>query len=424
MKRVLLVCPNFAPASGADMHRVRLCAPHLQQFGWQPEILAIDPEAAVGAIDPWLIERFPQDIPVHRVAAGNAWLRNMPGFGGVSQRSLIPMGVRGSELIRDGAFDLVYFSTTMFELNLLGPFWNERHGTPFVTDFQDAWVSDYYERSGVKPPGGRIKYALASALARRLEPWVLGRCAGITAVSATYSEEIQARYGLGLPSVVLPFPGAARDLVTLPGDPVSPFASDGSINWVYVGRGGEDMSKAVSALFRAIRQSASDELLSRLKLHFIGTSYSPTGLPTLAPLAEEFGLSDLVSEVPSRIPYSLTMAWLKNADALLVPGSDDPAYTASKIYPYLLANRPLLAIFHQQSSVVRLVSEVGGAKIVTFGSDDDVAAIADQIGSVWLKDDAWRETTPLDEIAFQPYSDVGSARLLANFFDVCTGASA
>ena len=43
-------------------------------------------------------------------------------------------------------------------------------------------------------------------------------------------------------------------------------------------------------------------------------------------------------------------------DALFMPGSDDPAYTASKIYPYLLTRKPLLAIFNAESPALAVLS--------------------------------------------------------------------
>lgn len=78
-------------------------------------------------------------------------------------------------------------------------------------------------------------------------------------------------------------------------------------------------------------------------------------MPTIAPLARRHGLSEMVVEQTDRLPLSITQATLKAADPLLVIGSNDPAYTASKIYPYLLARRPLLVLMHQRSIVCGLL---------------------------------------------------------------------
>ena len=225
------------------------------------------------------------------------------------------------------------------------------------------------------------------------------------------------------PSLVQGFPGAPTDFARLPagivGKPFEP--GDGSLHWVYVGRGGRDMTKALRALFTAIRDHASIDLRSSLRLHFIGTSYAAvgTGEPTIAPLAAEYGLQHMVDESTDRIDYSRALWCLRNADALIVPGSDDPAYTASKIYPYLLAGRPMLAIFHANSTVVELIEKVAGAVCVAFDSDEPVAAVSGRIAGAWLTSGAFEKVLPLDMEAFGPYTDAGCAAEITAFFDAC-----
>ena len=224
--------------------------------------------------------------------------------------------------------------------------------------------------------------------------------------------------------MVLPFPGAARDFERLPAlTPAAP-REDELRHWVYVGRGGGDMATALRGLFTALRDHAPAELLEHLRLHFIGTSYAAAGKgqKTIAPIAAEFGLEHLLDEQPDRIPYADTLAWLKRADALIVPGSDDPAYTASKIYPYLLAGRPLLAIFQARSSVVDLIEKVGGAVCVPFEEDESAASLGRRISEKWLRQGGYQQITPLDATAFRPYSDSESARRLTEFFQTCVGS--
>jgi hypothetical protein len=140
--------------------------------------------------------------------------------------------------------------------------------------------------------------------------------------------------------LVLPFPGSEGDFGHFQDIPASqlPFdPNDGLIHWVSIGRGGADLHTALRGLFEALARHAPQDLRQRLRLHFIGTSYAPTGrgIGTIAPLAADYGLEQLVEERIERLPLSLTLAALKRADALLVLGSNDPAYTASKLAPYL-----------------------------------------------------------------------------------------
>ena len=53
-------------------------------------------------------------------------------------------------------------------------------------------------------------------------------------------------------------------------------------------------------------------------------------------------------------------------------GSELPYYTPSKIFPFILAERPLLAIFHEKSSAVRIVRESGAGTVVAFTGNADL----------------------------------------------------
>jgi hypothetical protein len=80
-------------------------------------------------------------------------------------------------------------------------------------------------------------------------------------------------------------------------------------------------------------------------------------------------------EQTDRVPYFEALQLLKDADLLLLIGSDDPQYTASKAYPYLLARKPLVAIIHERSPLVPLLAS-NAHVLVTFGDEEPSAAIA------------------------------------------------
>ncbi|TZF85232.1 glycosyltransferase [Cognatilysobacter lacus] len=405
--------------------------PFLARNGWQAEVLTVAPQHVAAPLDPWLEGGLPGDVPIHRVDAPALRWSRLPGLGTHGIRSLPALAAAGNRLLAERHFDLVYFSTTMFEVHVLGPRWKARHGVPFVMDYQDLWVSDYYrEHPDVVPPGGRLKYGVASTLHRFMEPRVLRGCAGITSVSPAYPQHLIARYpGLvGIPTLVQGFPGAASDFERVPDtDATTLFGGEpGLRRWVYAGRGGADMGHALRALFGALRDHADEGFRSGLRLHFIGTSYAAhgTGARTIEPIAAEFGLSHLVHESPDRIHYSRTLACLRAADALIVPGSDDPAYTASKIYPYLLAGRPLLAIFHERSTVTDLMRRAGGGVCVSFSTAEPDADIAERIARDWLATRAYENPVALDAAAFAPHTDVRCAAELCAFFDACVDSEA
>ena len=120
-------------------------------------------------------------------------------------------------------------------------------------------------------------------------------------------------------------------------------------------------------------------------------------------------------EQPDRIPYSETLRCLLDASAILALGSNDASYTASKIYPCLLARKPLLVVCHEQSGVVRLLEEAGGGVCATFGGDGAGTA-ASQVRTRWLEGRAYQEQAPLDRAKFERYLERASARDLARWW--------
>ncbi len=507
--RLLIISPHFPPVNGADMQRIRLLLPYLKDRGISAEVLCVDPLCVAAPRDGWLEEALPTSVPIHRVGAlGLEWGR-VPGLGTLTFRALGALRRTGDALLKGGAFDLVYFSTTQFGIHVLGPEWKKKFRVPFFMDYQDPWVSDYYlEHPEVIPPGGRLKYAVFNFLCRRQEPRVLRYCSGITSVSSAYPRQLQARYpwleavdrGLdigsrsqesedralrtehgmsGLPastldvalssldgnylkissgdagnsagsssdqaaglrsqapeplssaphrlsSLVIPFPGDRRDLDRVKADGTIQDLfdpNDGYAHWVYIGVCPPPMDLTLAAYFLALAHWLSEhqEIRQSLRIHFVGTSYAKagTGKSNVMKLARASGVDDVVDEQTDRIPYSHTLRCLLDADALIVLGTDDPGYTASKIYPYLLAEKPLLTVFHEQSSVVRLVREVGGAVVVPFSTGESVAAVAERIRQEWLESERYRTPVPLDKDAFEPYTAQAQAGQLAAFFRKC-----
>lgn len=380
MKKVLAISPRFPPTNAPDHQRLRMALPHFKAAGWDVTVLSVEPGEIEAGQDPLLCRSLPKDLEIHRVnPVPTRWTRCF-GFGGLAYRSWFAIDRAACRYLKGGDYDLVLFTTTEFPLMALGPKLLKKFGVPYVIDLQDPWVTDHYAKNpDQRKPGGSFKHGASQWLARRLESMVMRNADKIFTVSPAYPEMLKERY----PGIdderfsVIPFCASESDIAIARSTDVQQTVfdpEDGMTHWVYTGRAGPDMRRSLSYLFRAVKQGIEKGTLDSetLRFHFVGTDYAMKAEAGrwVSPIAKEYGIEHLVTEIPERLPYYTALKCLCDADALIVPGSDDSGYTASKLYPYILAKKPLLAIFHEESSVVRVLQETGGGTAVTFGTND------------------------------------------------------
>jgi hypothetical protein len=151
------------------------------------------------------------------------------------------------------------------------------------------------------------------------------------------------------------------------------------LNFNYVGTFLPRATPLVQRLFAALADLRArwPDLAARVRLNFVGTSNQPDGAggsSRVHPHAVAAGVGDLVRETPGRVPYLAALSLLANAHALLLIGSDEPHYTASKIYPALLSGRPWLSLFHRRSSAHEILSAAGGGRAIAFGDPAELEA--------------------------------------------------
>jgi hypothetical protein len=382
VRRLLFVSPHFPPVNAPDHQRVRALLPHLSEIGWNAEVLCVDAAQVEAARDELLERTLPASLPVHRCNAISLRLARTLRCGQLGYRAHFHLRAAGDRLLRTGRFDLVFFSTALFETLALGPRWKARHGVPFVVDLHDPWVTDYYGQPGAAaPPGGRLKFALAQAIARRCEPRVMRAASHVVCVSPDYPKALRARYP-DLPEErfsVVPFAAPQHDFAALAKLPVStPIwpARSARPRWLYLGRVVPAMKLPLSGFFRWL--GGAGDAAAAPEPWFVGTKYLETdrNRSLVAALAEAERVNERVREHEPRVPYFEGLKLLQCADAVLVIGSDDPSYNPSKVYSVLLAGRPVLALIHRQSAAAERLRGCSNAVMIPFDSEDTPDDIA------------------------------------------------
>jgi hypothetical protein len=425
MRRAAIVSPYFPPSTLAGVHRARLLARHLPAFGWEPVVFCVHERLHEETLDPGLASLVPVDTRLVKCGAWSSrWLRPL-GIGDLSLRGFFPIrrALYGF-LEREGA-DALLITTGPYFTALLGPEAKGRFGVPFVLDFQDPWVS----RWGASLPRWS-KGGLSHRLATLLEPRAVRAADHIVSVSDGANAELRERYPRvrGDDMSAIPIGGDPADFDWLRHQPPANQTvklEEGAVNLCYVGTFLPRAGPVVDALFSAaaaLRHRRPD-LAGRLRLVFVGTSNQPDGAcdSGVRDRAEIAGVGDLVQETPQRVSYLEALSLLARADGILLLGSDEPHYTASKIYPAILSGRPTLGIFHAASSACRVLRECGGAIVIDFSDLDGLARRTGDIAhGLETLIEAPERLPPRSPEAFEPYTARHVAGELAAIFDrVC-----
>ena len=376
-----MISPHFPPDSSAASHRVRLLAPHLEEAGWSPTVVTLERSAYEGRLDPGLESLVPASLRVVRAPAWRAGTSRRVGLGDLGLRAFTGLRHTCRALLSREPFDALFITVYPVYPALLGPGLKADYRVPFVLDYQDPWVGAWGESVGGGANGAPDWKSRASrGLGTWLEPQAIRAADAIVAVSQGTIDGIVERIPAAarLPHAVIPLGFEADDFTSLCARP--PLAAhfdpaDGLVHLCYVGTLLPTGVATLRLLLRALdRARRDDPSAARLRLHFFGTSnQSVSRVDRVLPLARECGVADAVSEAPGRLDYLDALSVLMHASGILLLGSSERHYTASKLYPALLARRPILALFHDASSVISILRAAASeptVRVVTYGDGE------------------------------------------------------
>lgn len=375
MRKVAIVAPDFAPSSHPPALRARFLSNHLVEFGWTPTVVTVEASFYEHICDPENLAMVSSNVEVLRVPAFGARWTRVVGIGDIGIRSFWHAWRALRRLCAQRAVDVVYIPVPPSVPMVLGRLIRSQFNIPYVIDYMDPWITEYYWQlpRSQRPP----KWALAYLLARVLEPFAIKGVAHLVAVSNGTIEQVLKPYPClsNVGSTEIPLGGERADFEYLRSHPRPNQVfnkHDGNFHLTYAGAFITAMDGPIRSVFASVRSglSKSPQLFSKLRMHFVGTSYASSRSPQkIIPLASEFGLSSIVDERPSRISYLDALQVLIDSSGLLILGSIEPHYTASKIFPYLLSERPIVALFHEGSNAVEILRTAGVEHVATFGKN-------------------------------------------------------
>jgi hypothetical protein len=427
LRTVVLVAPHFLPSFLPSVHRARLLAYHLPEFGWKPIILTTDPKYYECQLDYELLDLLPEGLEIIHARAfptkpvrivGDVGLRSLPWY----FRALRQLAARRK-------IDFVHITIPSYMAALLGPKVERKLNIPYGIDYIDPWVPE-------TPPGDRFlsKAWVANSLAHLLEPIAVRRARLITGINDAYFASVLSRNPKLRRRVVtagMPYGGSDRDFEALRKTPRPPFLFDPADGRIHVVYAGALLPKAYAVLDRllgalVLLRERNPQLASRLKFHFVGTGLlegDSTRGHCVEPFIRRHGLESMVSEMPSRIKYLDVLNHLEQSGAILVLGSTEIHYSPSKIYQGVMARRPMFALLHEECTAAGTLRESRAAEVFTFTAErlPDVPALSESLERFLTLNRYDPEA--VDMKAFRRVSARESSRILAAALDQAVGNS-
>jgi glycosyltransferase involved in cell wall biosynthesis len=379
--RVLIVSFYFPPAGGGGVQRVLKLCRHLPELGVDVDVLAPD-DPKWSAVDPGLAADIPPATTVHRARYRGPSHAQTPatrlaaahGVGAIGLRAALlgrslllpdpeiawfPDAVRaGTRAVREREIDVVLSTSPPNSVHVIAAAIARRTGVPQVADFRDSWLANphrRYERRSV-----RAKRAAETRIAHR----ALRRIAAVSAVTPSIADEAAALVPPGT-SVRVVANGCDFDEF----DGLS-YRRGERMRIVHAGSFfGQRSPRPFLAAFAALLQ-ARPELRGRVQAAFLGE---------LRPADREWalglGLGDALALEGFR-PHAEALAAMRAADVLLllVPraGGRGLSVVSGKVYEYLAAERPIVALVPPEGDAAALLRDTGSAWIA---DPDDEGAI-------------------------------------------------
>jgi glycosyltransferase involved in cell wall biosynthesis len=412
MRRVLFLAYLFPPIANSGTRRSLAFANNLPDCGWEPLVLAWEPDRTVGQEPEMLAELRPgtrvERLPLRSRARAERWASWLPGslrervVEGLSWRLrardtlpdeaagwLQPAVERAVQWHEREGFDVIYASGWPWTAFLAAREVSRRTGKPYVLDYRDQWT-----------PSGDMAWEHATPEQRRENPALERLAARDASALITVTRTLVQSVGRDCGRDDLHLITNGFEPADFAGDVQAP--ADGLLRIAYTGvwRPGYGLQDLYAAI--ALLKTRGAPELARLRVQAAGFAPGP---------AAEAGVTEWVSEL-GPVNHGHAVMLMKQADLLYLPVPSGYYATASlpgKLFEYLACGRTILAVVPEASEVAQVLNETGGGVRIEPG---DVDSLAQTLLS-WLRGDA--RVQPAQGI--DRFSRAATTRRLAQVLD-------
>lgn len=251
---------------------------------------------------------------------------------------------KGLKILNQGDIDVIFSSSQPRTSHLIASRLHQKTKIPWVAEYRDLWVDPY-----------RNKSCFYQFFETKLEKRVMKGCQVLITVSeftvtrleAIHSKKVEVIHnGYDEQDYSENIPLTSKFTLTYTGN-------------IYVGK------RDPTLLFQAIAELQEEGKFSPadFEVRFFGGS----SLKTLLPIIENYNIVKLV-KIYDPIPFKQSIVRQQESSALLLLEWDDPHAKhvfSGKIFEYLGARRPILAIAYKGGAISELLDKSGCGRVVT-----------------------------------------------------------
>lgn len=366
MRPLLLIAYHFPPVFGSSgLQRTLRFAQYLPEFGWQPIVLTVRPDA-YEQTDERSLAQVPAGCEVVRTRCLDAGRHlsirgRYPAFAALPDRwaSWQLWAARaGERLARERGVRAIWSTYPIATAHKIGATLARRTGLPWIADFRDPMAQEGY------PADPRRWQAF-----KRIEETAAEQASRLVFVSPSALELYRGRY-----------PGTPPERFVLIENGYDESSFDG-LPTVAVKKQGEPpvllhsgivypSERDPGALFEALGRLARDHRIE--PGDFVIRFRASVHEDLLRTLADRHGVSALIDIQPA-IAYREALSEMLGADALLVmQGANCNEQIPAKLYEYLRAGRPIFGLADPAGDTGRTLAGLGYPLVTPLESADAI----------------------------------------------------
>ncbi|MBI1825049.1 MAG: glycosyltransferase [Planctomycetes bacterium] len=426
-RRWLCIAYAFPPINRSGTHRTLAFVKHLSRFGWDATVLTINPFSE--SLDMELSSEIPRNTRIVRTRCSDftslfapfvRWRKRgthdfrvveqnthrQGGHDSADERAAtespkssltnrlkwvepwlkqalqlpdskigwflraFPIGLRAA--FRDRP-DVIYSTSPYMTAHLIAMAISTITRIPWVADFRDPWTEN---------PFREIRFASLRRIDARLESMVLRRASRIVCTTPTMSQSFASR-GSKFATKTMCIPNGID--LDLWGN-VKPLRVTSPDVFTFVHAGQFYGRRNPAILFDGLRQAIARQSPSTKPIRLVlAGSERFDGVP-LAEIASERGVGSAVIVLGSR-DHRETMSLIAGADANVLVGAEGEGadmQVPNKLFEYLGARHPILALIDQQNPAVEILNRSRADAIVC--DPVDSKGLAEHIATLALND--------------------------------------